>query len=121
MIRKLWFIAGWLGIAAAFVFSLSPASAEPPFMLNFDKLVHMACYATMMFWWAQLYPTQRARLRLALAFIALGILIECLQSFTPDRQADVRDALANSVGILCGWWIAHKGANLLQLLTPARA
>jgi VanZ like family. len=121
MIRRLWLAAAWLGVVAAFVFSLDPASTEAPFMQHADKLVHMACYATLMFWWAQLYPAPRQRLKLALALIALGILIEWLQSFTPDRQSDVRDALANSVGILLGWGIAHEGANLLRLLAPVRS
>jgi VanZ family protein len=120
MMRRLWHVSAWLGVIAAFVFSLDPASTEAPFMRHSDKLVHMSCYATLMFWWAQLYTGTRQRLKLALALIALGILIEYLQSFTPDRQSDVRDALANSGGVLLGWWIAHKGANLLALLAPAR-
>ena len=120
MMRSLWLLTGWLGVVAAFVFSLSPATAHAPFIPHSDKLTHLASYATLMFWWAQLYIPPRQRLALAIALIFLGIGIELLQGFTPDRQAEVLDALANSSGILLGWLIAHRSANLLRLLQQAR-
>ena len=120
MIRSLWLLAAWLGVVAAFVFSLSPATAHTPFIQHGDKLMHLASYATLMFWWAQLYIVPRQRLALAVALILLGIGIELLQGFTPDRQSDVLDALANTTGILLGWLIAHRSANLLRLMQQAR-
>ena len=75
MIRSLWLGVGWLGIVAAFVFSLGPASTLPTAMQHADKLVHLASYGTLMFWWAQLYTTSRERVRLAIALVLLGILI----------------------------------------------
>ena len=120
MMRSLWLLAGWLGVVVVLAFSLSPATAHAPFIQHGDKLTHLASYATLMFWWAQLYIASRQRLVLAMALTFLGIGIELLQGFTPDRQSDVLDALANTAGILLGWLIAHRSANLLQLLQPAR-
>ena len=120
MIRSLWQFAAWLGVAAAFGFSLTPASAGSSLIPHADKFVHLASYATLMFWWAQLYIASRQRLTLAIALILLGICIELLQGFTPDRQPDVLDALVNTVGILLGWLIAHRSANLLRLFQQAR-
>ena len=120
MMRSLWLLAGWLGVVAAFVFSLNPATAHAPLFAHSDKLTHLASYATLMLWWAQLFTTRKQRLALATTFVLLGILIEVLQGFTPDRQADVWDALANTTGILLGWLIAHRSANLLRLFQQAR-
>ena len=120
MIRSLWLLVGWLGVVAAFVFSLSSAAAHAPLFEHSDKVKHLASYATLMFWWAQLYIASRQRLVLAMALTFLGIGIELLQGFTPDRQSDVLDALANTAGILLGWLIAHRSTNLLRLLQQAR-
>jgi VanZ family protein len=118
MIRSLWLGVGWLGIVAAFVFSLGPASTLPTAMQHADKLVHLASYGILMFWWAQLYIASRERVRLAIALVLLGFLIEWLQGFTPTRQSDVLDALANTCGILLGWWLAQRSMNLLPLFSP---
>jgi len=120
MMRSLWLLAGWLGVVAAFVFSLGPATTHASFIQHGDKLTHLASYATLMFWWAQLYTVPRQRVALAIALIFLGIGIELLQGFTPDRQSEVLDALANTTGILLGWLIAHRSANLLRLMQQAR-
>ena len=120
MMRSLWLLAGWLGVVAAFVFSLNPATAQAPFIQHGDKFTHLASYATLMFWWAQLYTASRQRLALGVAFVLLGIVIELLQGLTASRQADVLDALANTVGILLGWLIAHRSANLLRLMQQVR-
>ena len=120
MMRSLWLLVGWLGVVAAFVFSLNPTTAHAPLFEHSDKVKHLASYATLMFWWAQLYIAPKQRLALAVALILLGIGIELLQGYTPDRQSDVWDALANTAGILLGWLIAHRSTNLLRLLQQAR-
>ncbi|WP_324779732.1 VanZ family protein [Thiobacillus sedimenti] len=113
MIARLWKAAGWLGIAAALVLSLIP-----PFFAergHTDKYVHIAGYAVLMFWWAQVVVRQRWRL--AAAVLALGVLIELLQGLTPDRDPDVFDALADGVGVTAGWLAARLLPNLPVFLT----
>jgi VanZ family protein len=112
MIRRAWLFIGWLGVVLALAFSLGPSLLDKD-SGQADKLVHLASYATLMFWWAQLVV--RRRWRLALAVILYGILIEGLQGLTPNRQPDVLDALANSTGVLIGWLAARLLPNL-----PAR-
>jgi VanZ family protein len=114
MIQRIWWALGWLGIVITLVVSLMPS----PFKeggANTDKIIHLAGYAVLMFWWAQLIIHRRWRL--ALAVVLFGILIEWLQSFTPDRQADVLDALANSCGVLLGWLVARLSPNLPQRIS----
>ncbi|MHB1094507.1 VanZ family protein [Thiobacillus sp.] len=121
MIARLWKTLGWLGVIAALVLSLIP-----PFMheaRHMDKVVHLAGYAVLMFWWTQIVVHRRWRL--ALAVVLFGGAIELLQGLTPHRQPDVFDALANTGGVLLGWLIARilpNLPNLPALLTwlPAR-
>ena len=114
IIQRLWWACAWLGVLITLVVSLMP----PPFSGGValgDKIVHLAGYGVLMFWWAQLIV--QARWRLALAVVLFGIAIEWLQGFTPNRQTDAFDVLANSSGMLLGWLVAHLSPNLPQRLS----
>lgn len=113
-IRSLWLAVGWLGVVAALVFSLGPATPEGTGQ-HIDKLVHLAGYAMLMYWWAQLYVTLQQRVRVGAALVLLGIAIEGLQGLTPTREPDGWDMLANTIGIVLGGWIAYRSGNLLKL------
>ena len=118
MIARLWKAVGWLGVAAALVLSLGhPVLDEGG---HRDKVMHLAGYAVLMFWWAQVVPRQRWKL--AVAVILFGAAIELLQGLTPDRDPDVFDALANTGGVLLGWLTARLLPNLPAVLAalPAR-
>ena len=117
MIERLWRIAGWAGVAFTAAVSLGPSAIEGE--QHADKVVHLAGYALMMFWWAQVVV--RNRWRLALAVIVLGAVIELLQGLTPARQPDLLDVLANSAGVLLGWLAARLLPNVPALfsLLPA--
>ncbi|MCA1979046.1 MAG: VanZ family protein [Thiobacillus sp.] len=112
MIRRAWTLLGWLGVALALAFSLGPPTLGENSGQT-DKLAHLAGYAALMFWWAQLVVARRAWL--AIAVILYGIAIEGLQVLTPARQPDALDVLANSTGVLLGWLAARRLPNL-----PAR-
>ena len=54
-----------------------------------------------------------------------GILIEVLQSFTPTRQAEFLDLVADLAGILLGWALSAAGfsrwcATLESWLVPQK-
>jgi VanZ family protein len=112
MIERLWRAGGWLGVVLTLLVSLMPPTLETSGG-HADKIVHLAGYAVLMFWWAQLVT--RRRWKLALAVVLFGLAIELLQGLTPARQPDVLDALANSGGVLLGWFAARLLPNL-----PAR-
>jgi VanZ family protein len=119
VIERLWRAAGWLGVVLTVVFSLGPPTLDEG-SGHLDKLVHLAGYAMLMFWWAQLVIRQRWKL--AVAVVLFGVLIEGLQGLTPDRLPDLFDALANSGGVLLGWLGARALPNLPERirLLPAR-
>lgn len=108
-IVRLWRGLGWIGVLLTLGISLMP----PPLRDDGnggDKLVHLAGYAVLMFWWAQLVLQRRWQLALAVA--AFGLAIEGLQGLTPDRQPDLADALANSLGVGLGWLAARSLPNV---------
>lgn len=79
--------------------ALMPAQ-EVPATSGWDKLDHWAAFFTL----AALADRATAGRRFwRLAFpllIAYGIGIEVAQSFTPDRQADALDAVADTIGVI---------------------
>jgi VanZ family protein len=119
MIERLWRAGGWFGVVATLVLSLMPATLEANDG-HTDKIIHLCGYATLMFWWAQLAADRRWKL--AVAVVLFGATIELLQGLTPTRQPDVLDALANTAGVLLGWFIARISPNLPTRLAalPAR-
>lgn len=118
MILRLWRLAGWLGIALALAFSLGPPTLAED-SGHADKFVHLAGYGLLMFWWAQLVVQRRWRL--ALAVILFGLGLEGLQGLTPDRLPDAGDALANTAGVLLGWFAARLLPNLPTLIAALPA
>lgn len=68
--------------------------------LGWDKLNHAAAFAVLT--GVGIMRFGQARIRLGLALLAYGALVEILQSFTPTRTAEWLDLLADGVGIAAG-------------------
>ncbi len=117
MIKRGWLAAGWLGVILTLALSLMPPALDVSGGHS-DKLVHLAGYALLTFWWAQLVTRQRWKL--AVAIVLFGLAIEGLQGLTPDRLPDVLDALANSGGVLIGWFSARLLPNFPERLAARR-
>ena len=73
-----------------------------------DKIVHLGFYTVFSILWflylrTAIKDTKKLFLSVFLLSVSFGILIEICQSvFTENRQADVRDAIANTLGTLLG-------------------
>jgi VanZ family protein len=100
--RLLWRALLALLIVVITWLALSPA---PPQTVNtgWDKANHVLAFAALAFVgvWA-LSRRPRQWLMLVLALLAYGGFIEIAQSFTPTRQADWQDVLADGIGIALG-------------------
>ena len=118
VLQRLWRGLGWLGVVVTLMVSLMPPALEVG-SGHTDKIVHLAGYAVLMFWWAQLVTRQRWKL--ALAIVLFGLAIEGLQGLTPDRLPDLLAALANSGGVLLGWLVARLLPNLPEHLSARGA
>ncbi|MFZ0254456.1 MAG: VanZ family protein [Gammaproteobacteria bacterium] len=108
----LWLSIGWLLIASVLYASLAP-SGVPSMAPHSDKAGHFLAYFALALWFSQLYNT-RVRRWWAMAFIGIGVLLECLQAPIPSRIFDLVDMVANTAGVLSGWVLGSMaGANFL--------
>jgi len=104
----LWLTVGWGLIALIVYLSLT---ASPPEVFEFafaDKLKHLFAYSVLMGWFTQLYPSLKARGVWALALFFLGVTVEFIQGWSGYRFFDVADMVANSFGVLLGWWLSTR-------------
>ena len=122
-LRKLWLAIGWLLVALVVYLSLKPGWL-PLDALTDDELghrftygiSHVLAYGTLMLWFLQLYPVSRRPI-IAICLIGLGGVLEALQAFTPDRDPDFLDLLADGAGVGLGWLLGKTTlANALEIL-----
>ncbi|HEX6929646.1 MAG TPA: VanZ family protein [Gammaproteobacteria bacterium] len=100
-LAPVWWGIGALMVVADIVLSLAPPG-EGPALLP-DKLVHFMTYFLLGFWFVSLAAPWRSA---ALAgVILLGGALELLQGFTPARQPEMLDMLANTSGALLAFVI----------------
>jgi VanZ family protein len=99
---RLWQTVGVLLIGFVVYLSLAPYPIEVP-VQHGDKYGHILAYATLMYWYAQIYPGQRTRMAWAATFVAMGIGLEFLQRLTDYRAFETADMLADALGVGVGW------------------
>ena len=111
-LRILWLIIGCLLVALVVFLSLSSSPVDTGLSFPYeDKLYHALAYFTLMLWFAQIYHDRFKRNLIAVMFIMLGVALEYLQSFDPNRYSEFGDIVANSMGVLLGLLIAMTGAR----------
>ena len=121
LVRRAWWAVAWFGIGLLLYLSLMP---NPPSLdvAEGDKFQHIAAYATLMLWFAQMLPERGKRLRTAAALVGLGIALEFAQGATGYREFSVADMLANAIGVAVGWLLGPpRLPDLLALATRAAA
>lgn len=113
---NLWLSIGWLMVIAICYVSLTPS--PPDFNINvayLDKMEHFTSYFILMFWFSQLYETNKSRLLYGLSFIFMGIAIEILQGLGGVRYFEYYDMLANALGATAAWFITKGRFKFLLL------
>jgi VanZ family protein len=99
--HKLWLAIGYALIALVIFLSVTSKPPLPDIDIPFiDKVGHLLAYFSMMAWFAQIYHAKKQRLSYALSFVALGVVMEFVQSFDPARMAEFADMVANASGVL---------------------
>ena len=114
---RLWLGVWVFGWALCIALSLLPPIAMdgPP---DSDKVGHFLAYFILSAWAMAIFRTRRAQALAAVALVLLGLAIEWGQAnLTLTRHGDLRDALANTLGIAAGVALAFTpAARLLERL-----
>ncbi len=114
---RLWLGVWIFGWALCIALSLMPpiTLGGPP---DSDKIGHFLAYFTLSAWAMLVFRARRAQGLAAVALVLLGLGVEWAQAnLTDTRQGDLRDALANTLGIGLGWALAFTpAASLLEKL-----
>lgn len=112
-------LAGIAIVIAIWILSLIPLNGAPP-VPGGDKAHHALAYFACMFCWAQVYPLPLQRLKLAIAFIVMGALVECAQGLTSYRFFEWLDMIANTAGVALAWLVVTVQLSVQRRLTSRR-
>jgi hypothetical protein len=114
-----WNVIGLIGVAALVWGSLTPSL--PPIALDPGNWSgHGVAYGGLMAWFACIHRARTARLALALALAALGVLLEFAQGMTAWRVFDPFDIVANGLGVAVGWLASPPRVPNVVLLLEHR-
>lgn len=116
----------WLGLwAFGWVLCVVLSLIHPPQLgvdlPDSDKIGHFLAYGLLSAWSVWIFASRRSHLVSAIALVLLGIAMELAQgALTNDRMMDVRDAWADTIGVLIGQLFALGPAKSLLQRVEAR-
>jgi VanZ family protein len=115
MLHKLVAIAGWTSLALIAYATLSPIQARPKISSSAD-LEHIVAFAVTGLLFCLAYP----RRIVSVCLVALGtaVLLEYLQTLTPDRHGTLVDASEKIVGGALGIFAARATLYLWPRSPP---
>lgn len=101
--RKLWLVVGYIMVMLVIYLSLTSRPVDIDTSLPYqDKLFHALAYFVLTFWFMQIYHIRNHVLQWVVFFLCLGLLLEYLQGFDPNRYSEVGDMIANTLGVVAG-------------------
>ena len=103
-LRRAWLWGGTAFVLLVIYLSLTPNPVPVPNLGPF-KAGHMAAYAWLMLWFAQL-TRMRDRVAIGIALAAMGVILEYLQDFTGHRTFAYTDMRDNAIGVTIGFLLA---------------
>jgi VanZ family protein len=122
--RRLWHAIGITLVGLVIELSLTPHPLDIP-VEHGDKYGHVLAYATLMFWYAQIYANRTVRLGFAVAFVTMAIALEFVQRLTGYRSFEIDDMAAGAFGVLVGWIAAPPRSphviDYVEARWPARS
>jgi VanZ like family len=90
--------------------------AKPFFVPNFDKLVHMGIFAVFAVLWMRVGSSSRRAWWVVAAGVALAVITEIGQVLPiVNRDCNVADGLADSVGVMVGLGAYGLTRKLLEM------
>jgi VanZ family protein len=113
--RSLWLFIGYTLIVILIYQTLTDSPVSVGVSVS-DKFMHTVGYFILMGWFVQVFHSKKQRFLWAIFFIAMGISMEFLQGLGGVRFYEVKDMLANGLGVVIAWVLSHtKFSNTILL------
>ncbi len=114
--RFMWLTIGYTLVVLVLYLSLTSSPVDLELDVPYqDKFFHALAYFTLMAWFAQIYHGRLQRYIIAIGFVLMGVLLEYLQGFDPNRYYEFADMLANSFGVALAFVITLSAAKNILL------
>jgi len=108
----LWLSLGCVMVALVIYLSLTSSPVETGLSFPYqDKVFHAFAYFVLMTWFAQIYHGRFQRNVIAVMLVIMGVMLEYLQSFDPNRFYEYADMFANSTGVVLGLLVTLTGVK----------
>ena len=113
--RFVWLAIGYGLVLTVVYMSLTSNPIDTGHLFPYeDKFYHALAYFSLMGWFAQIYHDKFQRNMIAMVFVLMGVTLEYLQSFDPNRMFEYADMAANTSGVVLGMILAlTAGKNVL--------
>jgi len=105
--KRLWLAMGLFLVSGVTLASVTNVPTQVTTLFFNDKLTHVAVYACLMGWFAQIFRHDLTRIIFVVVLCLMGVGIEFLQAATPTRQFEVLDMVANTSGVILAWALAY--------------
>ena len=113
-----WLTGGVILVAAVIFGSLLPSASAP---LGNDKLTHLCAYLALAIWFGGVYRPARYPWVVA-GLLLLGGGIELAQGMLSYRSMELKDMMANAVGVVAGimlsWSILGSWCQWIEARLP---
>ena len=108
----LWLSLGCALVALVIYLSLTSNPVDTGLSFPYeDKVFHALAYFVLMVWFAQIYHHSLQRNLIAVMLVILGVTLEYLQSFDPNRYYEYADMFANTAGVVLGLLVTLTGVK----------
>jgi VanZ family protein len=105
--RNRWFPAV---IIVILILILTPSYGE--FSINYiDKIVHFGLFLILTINACYKYRTYEKKIEAVIWIIFFGLVTEVIQQFIPGRDMDIYDGLADTLGVIFGYYFYKKNRS----------
>jgi|GEM_PF-646331 len=92
----------WLVLTILLLLTLIPSPPKPINIDNIDKAYHLIAFAGFTFIFMIAFNNIKTRYLILLS-VSLGIIIEAIQYYVPNRSFSLADIIADSLGVFLGF------------------
>ena len=97
------------------ILALAPGNGKVS-IVYFDKFIHFSMFLALSINACYRYRKDSKRLEVLIWIILFGLLIEVAQQFVPHRDMDLYDGIADTIGVIAGYYLYRNNQIKLDKL-----